>query len=332
MASKRGMDSQVEVVQIDGLVVLKMVKHCQEEGAGGTDLVQGVLLGMVVDNRLEITNCFPFPKHSEDEDFDQVSVQYQIEMMRNLRHVNVDHLHVGWYQSSYFGAFINRALLDSQFNYQHSIEESVVLIYDPLRTTQGFLSLRAYRITPEMMKFFKESDFTPENMAKHGINFETILEEIPIVLRNSHLVNALLCELTEKTRKEQKFSSLDLGTSSMLEKNLRQLMECVDEVAMDTNKYLNFQRNNFRQQQSKQQYILKREQENLQRKQRGEPPLPEEDLNKLFKPLPTPQRLDCTLVAGQMDSYCKQICEFASQSLAKLFMAETLHVDQSNSN
>ena len=48
-----------------------MVKHCQEEGAGGTDLVQGVLLGLVVDNRLEITNCFPFPKHTEEEEFDE---------------------------------------------------------------------------------------------------------------------------------------------------------------------------------------------------------------------------------------------------------------------
>ncbi|CAG5117283.1 unnamed protein product [Candidula unifasciata] len=325
MASKRGMDSQVQIVQIDGLVALKIIKHSHEEGAGGTDLVQGVLLGLVVDNRLEITNCFPFPKHGEDEDFDAVSVQYQMEMMRNLRHVNVDHLHVGWYQSTYFGSFINRALLDSQFNYQHSIEESVVLIYDPLRTTQGFLSLKAYRLTPEMMKFYKENDFTLENMTKHSINFETMFQEIPVVLRNSHLVNALLCELSEKTRKEQKFSSLDLGTSSVLEKNLRQLMECVDDVAMDTNKYLNFQRNNFKQQQMKQQYLAKREQENAQRKQRGEPPLPEEDINKLFKPLPTPQRLDCTLVAGQMDNYCKQVCEFAASSLGKLFMAETLH-------
>lgn len=57
------------------------------------------------------------------------TVQYQMEMMRNLRHVNIDHLHVGWYQSTLFGSFISRAFVDSQFNYQHSIEESVVLIY-----------------------------------------------------------------------------------------------------------------------------------------------------------------------------------------------------------
>ena len=52
-------------------VVLKIIKHSQEEGAGGTDLVQGVLLGLVVDNRLEITNCFPFPRHTEEDDFDE---------------------------------------------------------------------------------------------------------------------------------------------------------------------------------------------------------------------------------------------------------------------
>ena len=51
-------------------VVLKILKHCQEEGSG-SDLVQGVLLGLVENSRLEITNCFPFPRHTEDEDFDE---------------------------------------------------------------------------------------------------------------------------------------------------------------------------------------------------------------------------------------------------------------------
>jgi len=56
-------------------------------------------------------------------------VAYQLEMMKNLRHVNIDHLHVGWYQSTNFGTYINKALVDSQFNYQFSIDESIVLIY-----------------------------------------------------------------------------------------------------------------------------------------------------------------------------------------------------------
>lgn len=49
--------------------------------------------------------------------------------MRHLRKVNVDHLSVGWYQSTQLGNFITTQLLESQFSYQTSIEESVVLIY-----------------------------------------------------------------------------------------------------------------------------------------------------------------------------------------------------------
>lgn len=54
---------------------------------------------------------------------------YQLDMMRRLRKVNVDHYHVGWYQSSDVGNFVSLPLLESQYHYQTTIEESVVLIY-----------------------------------------------------------------------------------------------------------------------------------------------------------------------------------------------------------
>lgn len=249
-----------------------------------------------------------------------------MEMMRNLRKVNIDHLHVGWYQSTYFGGFINRALLDSQFNYQHSIEESVVLIYDPLKTTQGYLALKAYRLTPEMMKYYnnKDHDFSPESVKAAGISFENMFMEIPVLIKNSHLVNSLLCEMDDKFSEDCKFDYLDLGTSSMLEKNLRLLMDSVDEVAMDANKFVNYQRQYQKQQIAKTQYLQKRQQENQQRVQRGEKPLPDEDINKIFKPLPPPSRLDSLLTTGQIDNYCQQIGEFGAQSFGKLFVAESL--------
>ena len=46
-----------------------------------------------------------------------------------LRQVNVDHQHVGWYQSAQFGNFLSPTLLESQFSYQTSIEESICLIF-----------------------------------------------------------------------------------------------------------------------------------------------------------------------------------------------------------
>lgn len=39
---------------------MKIIKHCYEERAN-IDTPRGGLLGLVIDNRLELTNTFPFP-------------------------------------------------------------------------------------------------------------------------------------------------------------------------------------------------------------------------------------------------------------------------------
>ncbi|KAL6057602.1 hypothetical protein STEG23_016618 [Scotinomys teguina] len=225
--------------------------------------------------------------------------QYQMEMMRSLRHVNIDHLHVGWYQSTYYGSFVTRALLDSQFSYQHAIEESVVLIYDPIKTAQGSLSLKAYRLTPKLMEVCKEKDFSPEALKKASITFEHMFEEVPIVIKNSHLINVLMWELEKKSAVADKHELLSLASSNHLGKNLQLLMDRVDEMSQDIIKYNTYMRNTSKQQQQKHQYQQRRQQENMQRQSRGEPPLPEEDLSKLFKPHQAPARMDSLLIAGK---------------------------------
>uniref|UniRef100_A0A8C5MAS4 Eukaryotic translation initiation factor 3 subunit H n=1 Tax=Leptobrachium leishanense TaxID=445787 RepID=A0A8C5MAS4_9ANUR len=306
----------------DVTVVLKIIKHYQEEGHG-SEVVQGVLLGLVVDDRLEITNCFPFPQHTEDDaDFDEV--QYQMEMMRSLRHVNIDHLHVGWYQSTYYGTFVSRALLDSQFSYQHAIEESVVLIYDPIKTGQGSLSLKAYRLTPKLMEVCKEKDFSAEGLKKASIAYEHMFEEVPIVLKNSHLINVLIWELDRKAPITEKHELLSLSSSNHLEKSLQLLMDRVDEMSQDIVKFNTYLRNASKQTQQKHQYVQRRQQENLQRQSRGEPVLPEEDITKMFKPPIVPPRMDSLLISGQINTYIQNIKECTSQNMGKLFMAEAL--------
>lgn len=75
------MEQRIDYVQCDGLVVMKMVKHCHEESTSNMEVAQGALLGLVVQNRLEITNCFPFSKNDEVADEEE----YQLAMMRRLR-------------------------------------------------------------------------------------------------------------------------------------------------------------------------------------------------------------------------------------------------------
>merc|ERR1739838_177098 len=272
-------DSSIEAVQIEGLVALKIVKHCHEEGAG--EIAQGVLLGLLVDKTLEITNCFPSPKVDDEEIND---VHYQIDMMRKLRDVNVDHFQVGWYQSTFLSTFLNRNFVEVQYHYQKSIEESVVIVYDPLQTNQGILAFKAYRLTPKLMKLYEsgEKNFTPEGLSKKSIDYNNLIEEFPVNIKTSNLINTLIAEMEAMSPFKVKEDFLSLATGSYLEKNVHLLIEGTDELCQDAQKLHNYQRNVARQQQQIDAYKQRRTQDNDMRKQRGEPPLPEEDINKVF--------------------------------------------------
>jgi len=189
-------ESKIEVVQIDGLVVMKLAKHCVEvERATAGGIAQGALLGLVADQRLEITHSFPFPSGGDESVDDE---DFQVAMMSRLRVVNVDHLHVGWYQSAHFGNFLSPQLLESHFAYQTSIEESVCLVFDTAKTSKGFLSLKAYRLTPQAVELYKAGDFSPETIRNLRVTHDNLFQEVPVVVKNSHLVNELLLELSEQ--------------------------------------------------------------------------------------------------------------------------------------
>merc|ERR1711862_525604 len=313
----------IEVVQIDGLVIMKLIKHCHELEAStsGSGIAQGALLGLVADTRLEITHCFPFPSGTDETVDDE---DFQLTMMRRLRQVNVDHQHVGWYQSSQFGNFLSSQLLESQFAYQTSIEESVCLIFDTAKTSKGFLSLKAFRLTSEAIKLYKAGDFSPENITKLKVSHDTLFEEVPIVIKNSHLMNELLLELSEQIPVEAGSQFLDLGTADVLEEQLKFLMDTVDDLNQESIKFNKYQNMAVKQIQDKTRWLQRLQQENAVRTSRGEDPLPEEDINKVFKPMAPPSRLNALVLSGQASSTAQQVAQFCSQSLGKWFVTEAL--------
>jgi translation initiation factor 3 subunit H len=328
-------DPTLNVVQLDGLVVLKIMKHCKENLP---DLVTGQLLGLDVASTLEVTNCFPYPSKGADEEDDAAEsttlggAEYQIEMMRCLREVNVDNNTVGWYSSTYMGSFINESSIETQFNYQEKINKKcVMLVYDPLKTAQGILSLKAYRLTLAFMELYKSGSFTKDSISKAGVTYNDIFEEIPIKIHNSSLITAFLTELEEREqgKGETDFDKLDLSTNPFLERNLEFLIECLDDLGVEQNKFQYHQRSVQRQQAQQAAWLQKRRAENATRKQNGEEILPETDpSNPIFKPIQEPGRLESLLITNQISNYCKQINHFAGNSFTKIFLVGELHKEQ----
>merc|ERR1711974_525025 len=75
-----------------------------------------------------------------------------------------------------------------------------------------------------------------------GVTHDTLFQEVPIVVKNSHLVNELLLELSEEIPASVDSTGvgsafMDLGCANVLEEQLKHLMLTVDELNQEAIKY-----------------------------------------------------------------------------------------------
>ncbi|KAF7639736.1 JAB_MPN domain-containing protein [Meloidogyne graminicola] len=76
--------------------------------------------------------------------------------------MNIDYEMVGFYQAYPFGACFNIDMFISLVDYQISQQNGVVLIYDPIRTRQGTLTIKAYRLSRKALELANVGDWSPE--------------------------------------------------------------------------------------------------------------------------------------------------------------------------
>jgi translation initiation factor 3 subunit H len=160
---------------------MKLIKHCSQTFP---TTATGFLVGMDVNGTLQITNSFPFPtvdapaqdgshqdSHQNSKNDNHAAAAprakanqvYQNDMIKFLREVNVDANNVGWYTSTSMGNFVNLNTIENQFFYQKEMNErTVALVHDVSRSSQGSLSLRAFRLSPTFMAAYREGKFTVE--------------------------------------------------------------------------------------------------------------------------------------------------------------------------
>jgi len=153
---------------------MRIIKHSSQTFP---TVATGSLVGMDINGQLQVTNSFPFAHASDGSSGDNYDSQsqaaaaprskanhaYQNEMVKFLREVNVDAQNVGWYMSANMGNFVNINTIENQYFYQKEANErTVTLVHDVSRSSQGSLSLRAYRLSPQFIAAYKEGKFTTE--------------------------------------------------------------------------------------------------------------------------------------------------------------------------
>lgn len=331
---------------------MKIAKHCS---TNFPSMATGALVGMDQNNVLEITNTFPFPtvdssatdSHQNDASLlaaaaprQKSNITYQNEMIRHLKEVNVDANNVGFYTSATMGNFVNLGFIENLYFYQKEQKQTVALVYDTSKSSQGNLTLRAFRLTPTFMNAFKEAKFTTESLQKSKLTFKDILAELPVKVHNSHLLTSFLHQIPSGPSQEDlenpttlaelerepvnaplypSIDNLDVAVDPYLEKTCDLLLESIEGHYTDLNNFQFYQRQLAREQTKITQWQTKRKAENAQRALAKQDPLPEDEWQRLFKLPQEPSRLEGMLNAKQVEQYGKQVDGFTAGITSKMF-------------
>mmetsp|Transcript_12164 Transcript_12164/g.30376 ORF Transcript_12164/g.30376 Transcript_12164/m.30376 type:complete len:308 (+) Transcript_12164:76-999(+) len=226
-------NAPLKFVQVDALVLFKIIKHYEEHTAD----VIGCLLGYAPpgEEKLQVTHSFPTAYFRPGGEIDEEGQTTEMarDMCFKLRLVNVDSVQTGHYMTVGLHAF--PSLYAVRWIYAIQKERpSVLLVYNPLQAANGAFAFKAYRLTEDFMQRFSQ-DETGEDIAldAKAMKSAEIFEEIPVKINNSLLVEAFLNSWTKDIAGPNgvsNFNSLDMESQSNIEKNVQYLGSCLAEL------------------------------------------------------------------------------------------------------
>ncbi|KAL7677761.1 hypothetical protein ACOME3_003998 [Neoechinorhynchus agilis] len=318
-----------DLIHIDPVVVSKIVEHAADEGE---EMASGSLVGLFMENVLEITNCFALPntyapRHQSEAAIPAPSPndpeQYQSEMINFLRESGCDYLQLGFYQTVPPTASRSTNLVAEGMNLAVSLQDynrrtgvNVALIYDPIRSDAGAINLKAFRLSKSALSLTANlADVPPELISRRGITYKSLLQEIPIAVKSPPLTSLLMMDIAASHPSDEKV--LDIDSSSVLESALDGLAVRLDNLITESYGISTYARQLQRFNQQRHNLTIERRRENEQRRAKGEALLPE-DITQLLPPLQVPSRLQSLVASHELNQANEHLSCYIKGALVKL--------------
>ncbi|KAI7831870.1 hypothetical protein BX661DRAFT_179423 [Kickxella alabastrina] len=121
--------------------------------------------------------------------------------------------------------------------------------------------------------------------------------------------------------------SQSLNGSGSLSRQLEAISELIDDHIHDANQWMYWKRGEAKENNRRQQFVQRKATSNAARVARGEQPEPElseKELDRMFKTLPEPSRLDALLNTANLNLLTKGVTQSRGPALTKMFMAQAL--------
>ena len=349
----------VTQVLIDVKVVLQIIKHAEDDSRN-CDGLDGFLTGLPEDGTTHITHSFRNLNSQDigEDDYHNCVSKYQDGMLKSLRKENQDHMIVGLYKKISNFNFLTKADdLNEVRDFQKRNDKScnngtVMIIYDEHRMSNGDFGMRAFRVSKKGMQMYEETTsdskaFSVSNVKKATLNYDEILEELPIVIQSSNLMNCMLHQV-ENDRIAQlemnvngtlnsqvcqnKFGdklvapAYSLACTSNIEHQAELMRESIEEVSKETKKFVESQRQLYIATSQKNRKISELRVKNETLISEGKEPLPinEEEIDKQVRMPEEYNRLHGMVLSYQSNIFCDSVKNISAGNIGKLFVADGL--------
>jgi translation initiation factor 3 subunit H len=250
---------------------------------------------------------------------------YGLDLAAVMRVAHVDdsdYLLVGFYRSTFMGSFWNQELLEMMHSHQKTYPQSILIIYDPVKTCNGSESFSAYRLSDQFISIYQSGNFALKDLE----SFDTfqIFDSLPVTIRSSPICDALLLKSSlgnvpfPYQKADHNIDPLTLdGTTftrdGYVEKSIEFLTDTLEEHAQEHAKWANWLKAYEREYENDKVHRQRLFDENKDAELAGlEPPYSELQLQDVLPSLlkiasSEPSRLETLLIENQVQTYCHQM-------------------------
>ncbi|ODV82586.1 hypothetical protein CANARDRAFT_30736 [[Candida] arabinofermentans NRRL YB-2248] len=278
------------------------------------------------ESSINIAHIFQFPAQysssssNNDDIFNMKSsnIKYQADILKRLQDTEAGVKLLGWFLSSVGGKTISQSIIEAIINLQQlNLKENrdttpvLFLVYDPSKSFDGLLSLKALKLSEAFMKTWNSDEkFIAKNLIENRLSYRNIFDEVPMKIKNSHLINLTIQQEFSTAASEEKNLELTINNMRSVDMTTENLHEAIDNLNHNLGNLNYYQRNLSRELTKVNQWKLKTKQDN-EEKLKADPNAKldetEQDWNKHFK-LPTqPSKYESLVVSSLINNYCNNL-------------------------
>lgn len=305
-------------VKINASVALKLASIGE---TASSNITTGPIYGFdgVESDIISVTHAIPFPTYNNADDFFNLKAtnsRFQQDYLTKLKTANFTANLLGWFVCSTGGKFISQSIVEAlhqlKENFRNNKSEipSLLIVYDPSKSIDGYLSLKCFKLSDSFLKTIKsENKFIAKNLIENKLSYKNILDELTIIIKSNHLTNLKIQEFDLDDASNQLDNlSITPSTYENIKQSTDQLNEAINHFNHNLGNLNYFQRNLSRDIAKINKWEAKIKQDN-EEKLKNDPNAKIENANwrKEFKLLPPSSKYEYLIATSAVNNICNSL-------------------------